>query len=390
MSVFFSRPTTLVIPDNDSTGVRDTVTVDATGSLTSIELAFRFTHTYPGDLKAYLTNPVGQGNLMWEGSGNTDAVNQLVEISIPDAEAEFGFPDFNGDWKFTVIDSANNDTGTIDEWQIEFFGIGVDPTGEISASLAFDAGLVGSVDPSGVIQSDLGFDVDFTSSLGSAANLAASVGFEAALEGQFTDTWGELSANLGFSAKLAGFQDWTLNLDPIQLQEVYRLIITGSADSLDDLVLGGISSWQATNQAGDRSSYLQAVIPAASEFLNAIDARKNGDLIIQKGFVLADGTERYEEILRSNFDAFRYDRGPGSLTVTVSGYLSGKPAANVTRPLTGVRTISMNDGKYRVRCAIDLFLQPGMTVTGEGLVFTADYINYYVSETDKFCEVSER
>jgi hypothetical protein len=106
--------------------------------------------------------------------------------------------------------------------------------------------------------------------------------------------------------------------------------------------------------------------------------------------VLADGTERYEEILRSNFDAFRYDRGPGSLTVTVSGYLSGKPSANATRPLTGVRTISMNDGKYRVRCAIDLFLQPGMTVTGEVLVFTADYINYYVSETDKFCEVSER
>jgi len=43
-----------------------------------------------------------------------------------------------------------------------------------------------------------------------------------------------------------------------------------------------------------------------------------------------------------------------------------------------------------VRCDIDLFLQPGMTVTAMGETFRAGYINYYVSQTDKFCEVGER
>ena len=41
-------------------------------------------------------------------------------------------------------------------------------------------------------------------------------------------------------------------------------------------------------------------------------------------------------------------------------------------------------------CDIDLFLQPGMTVTALNESFQADYINYYVNDTDKFCEVGER
>jgi len=57
-----------------------------------------------------------------------------------------------------------------------------------------------------------------------------------------------------------GYQDWVAKLPPVEVQELYRLVITGSRNGLDDLVIGGISSWQATNQAGSRSAYLQAVI----------------------------------------------------------------------------------------------------------------------------------
>lgn len=199
-----------------------------------------------------------------------------------------------------------------------------------------------------------------------------------------------LSANLDFGASFSGFQDWVSALPPLQLQEVYRLVITGAPDGIADLHVGGISSWQATNQAGGRSSYLQAVIPSAELLMPDIDARQNGELVIQKGYRLAGGATRFEEILRSRFDTLRPDRGQRALTVTVSGYLLKESSSLGARTLTGVRSISSPNGQRRVRCEIDMFLQPGMTAHVLGESFVVDYINYYVNSTDKFCEVSER
>lgn len=141
---------------------------------------------------------------------------------------------------------------------------------------------------------------------------------------------------------------------------------------------------------GERSNYLQAVIPAAADIISEISARSSGELIVSKGYRFDDGSERSEEILRSKFDNFRYDRGPRNFTVTVSGYAPANPSQKSTRTLKGVRSLSLNDGKLRARCDIDLFLKPGMTVEALGESFTASYINFFVSSADKFCEVSQR
>lgn len=188
----------------------------------------------------------------------------------------------------------------------------------------------------------------------------------------------------------AAFQDWVSKLPPTQIQEVYRLVLTGAQDGLDDLYIGGISSWQATNQAGTRSAYVQAVIPAANQYVADIEARPNGELVIQKGYKFTNGQVQFEEILRAAFDDARPDQGRASLTLTVSGYMRGKPFSVGSRVLSGIRSTSAPNGKRRVICDIDLFLQPGMTVTALNDSFQADYINYYVNETDKFCEVGER
>src|SRR5690554_5445638 len=198
------------------------------------------------------------------------------------------------------------------------------------------------------------------------------------------------SSVAGVEAFGTGYLDWLSVLPPISLQEVYRLVITGEADGLPDLHIGGISSWQATNQSGGRSSYLQAVIPAADSIIDDIADRKNGFLVIQKGYRTSDGSARYEEILRSRFDNLRPDRGQRALTVTVSGYMPGRPLFSGSRTLTGIRSISTQNGKRRVRCDVDLFLQPGMNVEALGDSFVASFINYYVSSADKFCEVGER
>lgn len=201
---------------------------------------------------------------------------------------------------------------------------------------------------------------------------------------------GSIHGGVSIQPSMTGYQDWVSKLPEIELQEVYRLVITGAADGLPDLYIGKMSSWQATSQSGTRASYLQAVLPAASELLPSIADRQNGNLVIQKGYRFQDGSTRYEEVVRARFDGLRPDRGRRALTVTVSGYLSGMQSANGFRALSGVRSVSTQNGKRRVRCSIDFFLKPGMLVGFDGDSFEASYINYYVNQNDKFCEVGER
>ena len=226
--------------------------------------------------------------------------------------------------------------------------------------------------------------------IANAAEGSAGLVFSAFGDGLTGIYEGAGSPALRLASSGSGYSDWIASIPPVQIQEVYRLRITGSADGLSDLYIGGISSWQATNQAGSRSAYLQAVIPAATEYVAPISARQNGDLIIEKGYKFSDGTSYFSEIIRSDFDTFRPDRGQRALTVTVSGYRSNNPVSSGSRKLTGIRSISSPNGKRRVRCDVDLFLKPGMTVTAMDESFVADYINYYVSQADKFCEVGER
>ena len=205
----------------------------------------------------------------------------------------------------------------------------------------------------------------------------------------YTPSYAGFVVNAPITPEFEVFQDWTKTLNSFLLQEAYQLIITGAKDSLDDLIVP-IENWQATNQAEGRSAYLQAVIPAGDQYIESISARSNGELVIRKGFRLPGGSSQFSDILRSGFDSLRYDRSGNRFTVTVSGRRQNDVASSGSRTLTGIRTISVTDGKRRVRCNVDLFLRPGMTVTADNQTFRADFINYFVSTNDKFCEVSER
>lgn len=274
----------------------------------------------------------------------------------------------------------------------------------IVAELTFSAEFIGSASTNGTIQAELGFvpvfegghhvgsldaALGFTAALqgiqGVQGTVSASLDFSASLQGEAASTFGDVQAALGITAQFQGFQDWTANLPATRLQEFYTLTITGTPD-----MTFRISSWQATMNQGERSNYLQAVVPAAANIIDEIRSRSSGELIVSKGYRFDDGSERSEEILRSKFDNFRYDRGPRNFTVTVSGYAPANPSQKSTRALKGVRSLSLNDGKLRARCDIDLFLKPGMTVEALGESFTASYINFFVSSADKFCEVSQR
>src|SRR5690554_1311024 len=327
----------------------------------------------------------------WSALGNPTPALSAIDLSAlgtsdgPDPTPGLP-PDLNA-IDLSALSSLTPDLSSIDLSALD----GPDgPDGPVNAAtLEFSASGVGAVPYVGQGSVDLSLSASGAGYWQDVASGSAMLSLEAVGQGSWGFS-GDGAPVLSLSAAGAGYQDWLSKIPPIQLQEVYRLVITGAADGLSDLHIGGISSWQATNQAGGRSSYVQAVIPAAEALLPDIQARQNGELVIQKGYKFSTGETRYEEVLRSRFDTLRPDRGQRALTVTVSGYLPGTAAFSGSRTLTGIRTISVQNAKRRVRCDIDLFLQPGMTVTAMGETFRAGYINYYVSQTDKFCEVGER
>jgi len=183
------------------------------------------------------------------------------------------------------------------------------------------------------------------------------------------------------------FVDWSVDINPITSQTYY-------ACEIDDGVLGvirpPISSWQATVQSG-RSSYAQAVIPAATAWVDLVEARAvAGEFVIYLGVRYSDGSTQESELARAPLNDVRFDVGPINATMTISGYaVLPPPSGALTRTLTNVRSESSSGG-FRVRADIDWFLRPGHTAVSRGTSFTVAYINYYANDSDEYMDVGER
>lgn len=183
--------------------------------------------------------------------------------------------------------------------------------------------------------------------------------------------------------------DWTSAIRP-EAPTYYVMDITGSPT-----LRVPISSWQATVQTG-RATYVQAVVPAAVDWVAALAARVNlGEIVISRGTLAPDGSALEMELARGPLMTVTSDRGTQRNTCTVSGYGAPyDPGAETwpetTRTLTSPRTISQTGSNHRVRCAIDWALRPGMTAVLDDLSFPVAYINYYVGNGDAYMDVGSR
>jgi hypothetical protein len=189
-----------------------------------------------------------------------------------------------------------------------------------------------------------------------------------------------------------GINDWTGTV-PRTAQIYYRAELRKNGQILPLR----ISSWQATIQA-DRSSYLQAVVPAATDYIDQIvDMGLDSELVIVRGALLTDGITRELDMASVPLGQLPYQRGHTRATVTLSGY--GRvvfenideeaPPAGGVRALDDVQTISTQGGT-RVRASVDWLLRPGMVASADGLQFNVSYINYYVNRNGEFMDVGER
>ncbi|QJT04806.1 S8 family serine peptidase [Streptomyces asoensis] len=112
----FSNTTAVPIPDNGS-AIESSIAVSGrTGNApTALQVGVDITHTYRGDLVIDLVAPDGTAYRLKAASSSDSADNVSATYSV-NASGETA----NGTWKLRVQDTAAQDTGKLNSWQLTF------------------------------------------------------------------------------------------------------------------------------------------------------------------------------------------------------------------------------------------------------------------------------
>lgn len=143
-------PTGIAIPDNNPTGVTDTIAVSVAGTALGTDILLEqvnlhITHTWGNDLDVFLTSPNGvtvelttdnggSGRQYGDDCANYTSFNMSASASITTGTANFvgsfipegTFVDFNdassanGEWYISVSDDAGGDTGNLEFVELIF------------------------------------------------------------------------------------------------------------------------------------------------------------------------------------------------------------------------------------------------------------------------------
>ncbi len=134
--------TPIAIPDDDSAGVISTVNILDDYAITDVNVAIDISHPWIRDLQIYLKAPNGDEVLLYDrscGDSNTGRINinaifddqasaticqnsnpAISGTTMPDnLLASLNTLSSFGDWELRVIDNANQDMGTLNQWSLE-------------------------------------------------------------------------------------------------------------------------------------------------------------------------------------------------------------------------------------------------------------------------------
>ncbi|MCA3136084.1 MAG: M6 family metalloprotease domain-containing protein [Betaproteobacteria bacterium] len=109
------------IPDNNATGISDTITVPESVSIAAIKVGLDITHPYRGDLRVTLTTPWGVVvELQPRGEGGNARNLKLTydEAMLPALSTLRG-KGTQGAWRLTVQDLAARDVGRLNSWGLD-------------------------------------------------------------------------------------------------------------------------------------------------------------------------------------------------------------------------------------------------------------------------------
>ena len=108
----FAQTSEPAISITDHNTIQDAITVDQSGTATSVSVAVDISHTYIGDLVVELTTPDGTAQTLHSRAGGS--ANDIDQTYTPD----FDGTGIAGDWILRVSDRAGGDTGTLDSWTL--------------------------------------------------------------------------------------------------------------------------------------------------------------------------------------------------------------------------------------------------------------------------------
>lgn len=110
------------VPDNNPTGIADTIAVPEAVTIASIKVGLDITHSYRGDLHVTLTTPWGAPvELHPKGQGgNTRDLKLTYDETILPALSTLRGRSTQGAWKLLVQDLAAVDTGRLNSWGLDF------------------------------------------------------------------------------------------------------------------------------------------------------------------------------------------------------------------------------------------------------------------------------
>ncbi len=141
----------IAIPDDDPTGIEDTINVADAFAVGDVNVTIEATHTFLGDLDITLThNGTTSAIIMQDACGT----NADMNITIDDAAGDVvcaepltgtfnsaslngeGMSAFNGEnsagsWTLNIVDDAGQDTGSLVSWSLELDGAGAGPCDDV-------------------------------------------------------------------------------------------------------------------------------------------------------------------------------------------------------------------------------------------------------------------
>jgi len=109
----YSSSPALDIPDNDETGITDTMTLSDEGTVKSLKVTVDISHTYSGDLVVLLVKDGNEQVLSSREGGSTDDLKKSFNLT------SFNGAPVAGQWQLRVSDRAGRDTGTLNSWTLE-------------------------------------------------------------------------------------------------------------------------------------------------------------------------------------------------------------------------------------------------------------------------------
>jgi subtilisin-like proprotein convertase family protein len=110
---------TLAVPDNVTTGVRDSITFSEAGRVAGIRVSVDIKHSFIGDLMVTLLSPSGRSvRLHDRAGGNTANLSRTYDISDTPALGALVGDSLAGQWTLAAADVAPADVGRLERWEV--------------------------------------------------------------------------------------------------------------------------------------------------------------------------------------------------------------------------------------------------------------------------------